>query len=192
MSEHGVSSRLSQPVFQTDATGTSIDNSNPLPVTAADATLSAANIADIVAALVTALEAATLQIEALITDGAGTPVSQSVSIDYVTPTYWAVVDQAVVQDAEYVGTTLDCTNLPILTALMKANRVSTTGGARLQESTAGTTWYNIPYTVGTTAVDTALQLANRGGHSSPMVRVAYKENNVGAATLQARLCASPN
>ena len=177
-----------------DAVGTAAD---PLPVgltTAAGAAIGEAAAAPLFGELVNSSAAELFttttpgQVEALITDGAGTAVSQSVSADYATITVWEVAAQAVTQAATYTGTGRDCLYMARVCCTAQADYASSADGCLVQESNDNSTWYTLSKCTLAAGVNTILYA---GPRSRRYVRIVYTEANVHAAVLNTSISASP-
>jgi hypothetical protein len=123
-----------------------------------------------------------------ITDGAGTAVSQSASIDYATITTWEVAAQAVVQDATYTGTGRDCLYLKSICVTAHATQASAADLCLVQESNDNATWYTLAKCTLAASTNTILYA---GPRSRRYVRISYKEGNTGAATINTSIAGSP-
>ena len=174
--------------------GTAAD---PLPVgltTAAGAAIGEAAAAPLFGELVNSSAAELFttttpgQVEALITDGAGTAVSQSVSADYATITVWEVAAQAVTQAATYTGTGRDCLYMKDIAVSAHATQASSADGCLVQESNDNSTWYTLSKCTLAANTNTILYA---GPRTRRYVRIVYTEANAGAATLNTSISASP-
>ncbi len=128
------------------------------------------------------------QVEALITDGAGTAVSQSVSTDYATITVWEVAAQAVTQAATYTGTGRDCLYMKDIAVSAHATRASSADGCLVQESNDNSTWYTLSKCTLAASTNTILYA---GPRTRRYVRILYTEGDTGAAVLNTSISASP-
>ena len=174
--------------------GTTTD---PLPVgltTAAGAAIGEAAAAPLFGELVNSSAAELFttttpgQVEALITDGAGTAVSQSVSADYATITVWEVAAQAVPQAATYTGTGRDCLYMARVCCTAQADYASSADGCLVQESNDNSTWYTLSKCTLAAGVNTILYA---GPRSRRYVRIVYTEADAHAAVFNASISASP-